>query len=34
MRLLAERLVELRVVEAVSDETVRRVLKKTRSSRG
>jgi hypothetical protein len=34
MRLLAERLVELRVVAAVSDETVRRVLKKTRSSRG
>jgi len=34
MRLLANRLVELRVVEAVSDETVRRVLKKTRSSRG
>jgi transposase len=34
MRLLAERLVELRVVPAVSDETVRRVLKKTRSSRG
>ena len=29
MRLLAERLVELRVVPAVSDETVRRVLKKT-----
>jgi hypothetical protein len=34
MRLLAKRLVELRVVEAVSDETVRRTLKKTRSSRG
>ena len=34
MRLLANRLVELHVVEAVSDETVRRVLKKTRSSRG
>jgi transposase len=34
MRLLADRLVELRVVDAVSDETVRRVLKKTRSSRG
>jgi hypothetical protein len=34
MRLLARRLVELRVVEAVSDETVRRTLKKTRSSRG
>jgi transposase len=34
MRLLATRLAELRVVAAVSDETVRRVLKKTRSSRG
>jgi transposase len=34
MRLLANRPVELHVVEAVSDETVRRVLKKTRSSRG
>jgi transposase len=34
MQLLADRLVELEVVEAVSDETVRRVLKKTRSSRG
>jgi transposase len=34
MRLLADRLVELEVVDAVSDETVRRVLKKTRSSRG
>jgi transposase len=34
MRLLANRLVELHVVETVSDETVRRVLKKTRSSRG
>jgi hypothetical protein len=32
--LLADRLVELAVVEAVSDETVRRTLKKTRSSRG
>ena len=30
LQLLADRLVELRVVEAVSDETVRRVLKKTR----
>ena len=29
MKLLAERLVELEVVDAVSDETVRRVLKKT-----
>ena len=34
MKLLADRLVELEVVEAISDETVRRVLKKTRSSRG
>ncbi len=34
MRLLADKLVELRIVEAVSDETVRRTLKKTRSSRG
>ncbi len=34
MQLLADRLVELKVVEAVSDETVRRTLKKTRSSRG
>jgi transposase len=34
LQLLADRLVELKVVEAVSDETVRRVLKKTRSSRG
>jgi transposase len=29
LRLLADRLVELHVVEAISDETVRRVLKKT-----
>jgi Homeodomain-like domain len=34
MRLLADRLVELHVVEAVSSETVRRTLKKTCSSRG
>jgi transposase len=34
MQLLADRLVELQVVEAISDETVRRTLKKTRSSRG
>jgi len=34
LRLLADRLVELEVVESVSDETVRRVLKKTNSSRG
>ena len=34
MQLLADRLVELRVVDAVSDETVRRTLQKTRSSRG
>jgi transposase len=34
LRLLADRLVELEIVDAISDETVRRVLKKTRSSRG
>jgi transposase len=34
MQLLAGRLVELGVVEAISDETVRRVLKKGGSSRG
>ena len=34
MQLLADQLVALEVVDAVSDETVRRVLKKTRSSRG
>jgi transposase len=34
MRLLADRLVELEIVDAVSDETVRRVLKKTNSSLG
>lgn len=34
MQLLADRLVELGAVAAVSDETVRRTLKKTRSSRG
>jgi transposase len=34
MQLLAGRLVELKVVDAICDETVRRVLKKTRSSRG
>src|SRR5262249_48345689 len=34
MELLADQLVELQVVEAVCDETVRRALKKTRSSRG
>jgi transposase len=33
-QLLANRLVELEVVESVSDDTVRRVLKKVRSSRG
>jgi hypothetical protein len=32
MKLLADKLVELEVFDAVSDETVRRVLKKTRSS--
>jgi transposase len=34
LRRLAGRLVELEVVDAISHETVRRVLKKTRSSRG
>jgi transposase len=34
MQLLADQLVELAVVDAVCDETVRRALKKTRSSRG
>ena len=34
LQLLAGRLVELEVVDSVSDETVRRALKKTRSSRG
>lgn len=33
LTMLADKLVELRVVESVSRETVRRVLKKTRSSR-
>lgn len=33
-RLLAEKLVELEIVESVSHETVRTVLKKTNSSRG
>jgi Homeodomain-like domain len=34
LRLLAARLVELEIVEAISHETVRRTLKKTNSSRG
>jgi|SRR6185437_10786264 len=34
MHLLAERLVELAVVTSISEETVRRTLKKTPSSRG
>lgn len=34
MQLLADRLVELKLVETISDETVRRTLKKRRSSRG
>jgi transposase len=34
LRLLADRLVELEVVDTISDETVRRALKKTSSSRG
>ena len=34
LRLLAEQVVELEYIESVSHETVRRVLKKTKSSRG
>lgn len=34
MQLLAEKLVELNVVDAISDETVRRTLKKTTSNLG
>jgi transposase len=34
MQLLADQLVALQVVEAISDETVRRTLKKTHSNRG
>ena len=34
MQLLAKRLVELKVVEGISDETVRKVLKKSGSSHG
>lgn len=34
MQLLADKLVELKVVEAISDETVRRTLKKTKSNPG
>lgn len=34
MQLLADRLVELKLVDSVSDETVRRTLKKTTSSPG
>jgi len=34
MQLLANRLVELQVVESISDETVRQTLKKTMSNRG
>jgi hypothetical protein len=34
MQLLADKLVELEVVDSISDETVRLALKKTRSSPG
>jgi transposase len=34
MQLLADRLVEVGMVESISDETVRQMLKKTRSNRG
>ena len=33
LKLLADKLVELQIVEAISDQTVRRTLKKTNSSR-
>jgi len=34
MQLLADRLVEMQIVESISDETVRKTLKKTRLSLG
>lgn len=34
MQMLADRLVEMQLVESISDETVRRVLENSRSSRG
>ena len=34
LQLLADKLVELQVVDTIADETVRQVLKKTSSSRG
>jgi DNA-binding CsgD family transcriptional regulator len=34
MQLLADRLVDLKIVDSISDETVRRTLKKTSSSHG
>lgn len=34
MQLLADRLIQLRVVDSITDETVRKLLKKTTSSRG
>jgi hypothetical protein len=34
LRLLADKLVELQVIESIERETVRQTLKKTRSSRG
>ena len=34
MQLLANKLVELKIVESISDETVRRTLKKTNLNRG
>jgi len=34
MQLLADQMVQLKLVESISDETVRRTLKKTRSSHG
>lgn len=34
MQLLADRLIELRIVDSITDETVRKLLKKTTSSHG
>jgi putative transposase len=34
MQMLADKLIELNLVESISDETVRRTLKKTSSNRG
>jgi hypothetical protein len=34
MQLLADKLISLEVVDSISDETVRRTVKKTRSNQG